>query len=246
VKVLLLTDVPPCTEFSGALLTLHLCRLLPKESLACACVVSPAIAHMPKDPGLGVPMLHLVKPQEQGDRLNEKRFADLKCFLRELRTAWRDVPRLARRIVDFGRREQVDRVWCILQGQTMIRLALPVARGLGVPLLSQVWDHPSWWLDAHGVDPLTSRFVGRLYKQVLRRSRRIGAASFVMAREYRQAHGVAGVPLMGSIDAGAIRAPAATAGGFLTNPETVLIGLAGQIYSRREWHPARGCSTASR
>lgn len=235
-KVLLLTDVPPCTEFSGAMLTLHLCRLLPPGSLVCSCVATPALAHVAADASLEMPMQQLVKPQELSERLTGKRYADARGFLREQRTAWWDVPRLARRIVAFGQQHGVDRVWCILQGQTLIRLALPVARGLGVPLLTQVWDHPSWWLDAHGVDPLTTKAVSRLYDRVLRQSTRIGAASHVMAREYEQAYGVPSVPLMGSIDAAAVQTPATDAGDGPSRADPLLIGLAGQIYSRREWN----------
>lgn len=235
-KVLLVTDVPPCTEFSGAMLTLHLCRLLAPGQIVCSCVSTPAIDHLAKHVDTEIPIQRLVKPQELGERLTGKRYANARGFLRELRTAWRDVPRLARRIVAFGRQQDVDRVWCILQGQTMIRLALPVARGLGVPLLTQVWDHPSWWLDAHGVDPLTTKAVSRLYEKVLRQSTRIGAASHVMAREYERAYGVPSVPLMGSIDAAAVQVPATDAGDSPGLGDPLLIGLAGQIYSRREWN----------
>jgi hypothetical protein len=232
VKVLLLTDVPPCTDFSGALLTLHLCRLLPPGSLACFCASNLDIDQFDKATDLEVPYCRVHKPREHGERLTSTRFADTRTFLRELRTGWRKIPRLARHVIAFGREQQVDRVWCILQGQTMIRLALPVARGLGVPLLTQIWDHPSWWLDAHRVDPLTSKRILRRYDRTLQQSTRIAGASFVMANAYQQAYGVPAVALIGSMAAERILPPLAAS----ADPSRIRIGLAGQIYSRQEWN----------
>lgn len=231
-KVLLLTDVPPCTGFSGALLTLHLCRLLPPGTLACFCASNPDLDRFEKSADLAIPYRRVHKPRELGDGHSERRFRSIRTFLRERRLCRKAIPPLTESVIAFGREQQVDRLWCILQGQTMIRLALPVASSLGVPLLSQIWDHPSWWLDAHGVDPWTSRRVLRLYEETLRGSTRLGAASVVMADEYHHRCGVPAFPLIGSIAAAAVLPPASTP----PDPTVVRIGLAGQIYSRREWN----------
>jgi hypothetical protein len=235
-KVLLLTDVPPCTDFSGAMLTLHLCRFLPPESLVCYCVSDPQLDRFAHSSELQIPVERMHKPREKGERNGGKRFGIARSFLRESHTACVKIPRIAKQVADFGRRHGADRLWCILQGQTMIRLALPVARRLGVPLLTQIWDHPSWWFDAHGVDPISAHFAGRLYERVLRESDRIGAASFVMAEEYERKYGVSAIPFLGSIERKLVRSPPDDPPLFQPHRDTLLVGLAGQIYSKQEWN----------
>jgi hypothetical protein len=235
-KVLLLTDVPPCKDFSGAMLTLQLCKLLPRDSLVCYGVVNPELDGFPIDPDLGAPFEKTAKPRELGCRHKNKYLGGMRTFFNEMRTAKVEIPRIADAVAAFGKRHGVDRLWCILQGQTMIRLALPVSRRLNVPLLTQIWDHPSWWLDAHGVDGVTSRFVLWQYERVLRRSTRIGAASFVMAEEYQNRYGIPAIPFLGSLDRRVVRLPSWTPPVFSSDHETILIGLAGQIYSKQEWN----------
>ena len=41
----------------------------------------------------------------------------------------------------------------------MVRMARKVASGLDVPFRVQIWDPLSWWLRAHGVDPI-NRIAG--------------------------------------------------------------------------------------
>ncbi len=118
----------------------------------------------------------------------------------------------------------------------MIRLALPVARRLGVPLLTQVWDHPSWWLDAHMVDPLTSWSVVRIFDRVLRNRACIGTPSFVMEEEYRKKYGVPAINLIASINRESVLPPSAKPPLFSADHDTILIGLAGQIYAKQEWN----------
>ncbi len=48
----------------------------------------------------------------------------------------------------FGKDFNADAIWCVVQGQTMIRLANRVKELMNVPLLTEVWDPPTWWLRA--------------------------------------------------------------------------------------------------
>jgi hypothetical protein len=64
----------------------------------------------------------------------------------ETYTAGVTIQRMVDRICRFAQASDVGAVWCVLQGQTMIRLAVPTARRLRVPLATQVWEPPGWSL----------------------------------------------------------------------------------------------------
>ena len=64
-----------------------------------------------------------------------------------------EIPPLIEKIAAFGRRGKVDRVWVPLHSPTTIRVAEPVARALGVPLIVTVWDPPNYKLRQFGLAP---------------------------------------------------------------------------------------------
>jgi glycosyltransferase involved in cell wall biosynthesis len=235
-KILLLTDIPPCKESSGALVTLHLCRFLPKDSIVCYNITDPSLDGMKIAPELQMPSRRIHKPREYGFHHVQKRLGDVRSFLNETRIVFFTLPRILNDIEQFAKLHEVDRLWCILQGQTMIRLALPAARRLGVPLLTQVWDHPSWWLESHQIDPWTSKSILKQYDDVLRNSTRIGTPSFGMAEEYREKYDVPTVRLVASLDRKSITLPSANPPLFHPDHRTLTIGLAGQVYAKEAWN----------
>ncbi|RJO65766.1 MAG: glycosyltransferase [Myxococcales bacterium] len=233
-KILLLTDVPPSKYFSGALLTDQLVRFLPKGSVACFSPVMAGLKNAVLAPDLDyVPIQYHVKPREYTGHLLPRKFklGHLSSFLMENYNAAVPVHSLIRKAVRFGRDFGATAVWAIIQGQTMIRMARPVAEGLGASLYIQVWDAPQWALKRNRIDPLMRRHLLAEYERLLRQSRVVGAASWAMAEDYQARYGVRAVPLASSLDAAQAREPATAphAEGPLT------ISLAGQIYAEDEW-----------
>ena len=227
-KILLLTDVPPCTEFSGSLLTRQLCQFLPSGSLVCYCPVNRCFSDVNPAPELDLEFLRDTKPREI---VFGGKFKAL-TFLNELLSRLIHIPRLVSRIARFGREHEVDRVWCILQGQTMIRLATQVSERLGVPLYTQLWDHPLWWLKENKIDAVNRKQILREFENALRTSAGCGAASEVMAAEFQHDYGVRATPLLASLDASHLDLPAPPARG---QTEPLVIGMAGQLYAWAEW-----------
>ncbi len=134
-------------------------------------------------------------------------------------------------IVQFARSQNVDAVWCMLQGQTVIQLALPVASMLNADLYTQVFDCPEWNLSSMKTDPATSRRVMSEYQNAIRNSRRCAAISWQMAKDYQEAFGTETIPILPSLpDSFAVNSPPQDA-----FKDTVTIGFAGQIYAQSEW-----------
>jgi hypothetical protein len=230
-KVLLLTDVPPNSRFSGSLLTEQLCSFLPQGSVACFTVLDPVLGILSPSPKLDwLPIEFARKPRERALRIPAGKLGSLSAFLLESFNAHIKTRAIIKKAVRFGKLHGVDRIWCILQGQTMIRMALPVARQLDKPLFTQVWDHPSWWIMANGIDRISGSSILKTFDNVIANSTAFGAASFSMAEQYHKKFGIASVPLIAGLDSTYGR-PAKS----LSSSGKLLIGLAGQVYAAAEW-----------
>jgi glycosyltransferase involved in cell wall biosynthesis len=234
-KVLLISDIPPCDDFTAGIVLSAMVRFLPRGSICCFAVVNPLVSLRVSSEFSGIPVEFHRKPMENWawlpDGFPVGRISSLASRAGEVAASNRQVKSLIARAIAFGRTQQVDRVWTVLQGQTTIRMALAVADGLNVPLHAQVWDPFSWWAEANHLDHRTVSQTQDLFDETIRRSAAVATASLPMARFYRDRFGVKAVPVISSYPRAIARAPVAgpRAG------EPIVIGMAGQFYAAREW-----------
>jgi hypothetical protein len=261
-KILLLTDVPPCREYTGGLVLTRLCSFLPEGSIACMCVQSHQLTHIKMTPELSwIPIEYAVKPQEDTRFHANKLSMTISSLVRDNFNSTIALRPIVRHGVDFGRKFGADIVWCVLQGPSMIRLATRIAQRMGVPLITLIADPPDWWLISNRFDRFSSAQILREYADVIRQSARCGTASWAMAEEYHQAYNTPCIPLVPSIDVRQSIPPtsartANAAPGNVVDPRQnpitdgttaqggnqpeatgnyFTIGLAGQIYAEAEW-----------
>ncbi len=228
-KFLLLTDIPPCRNFTAGLVLDQLCSFLPEGSICCFTVLNreldPEITHKE------IPTKIVSKPKEHKNRRLAGRLGALESFLAEKYTDKVTVKKIARQAAEFGKEFGADAVWCVVQGQTMIRLANQVADLMNVPLLTQVWDPPTWWLRANKVDSWSQRLILEDFASAMKKSDRFAAASWAMAEKYERLYGCRSIPVIPSLDAALAKPPATR----LNKDDELTIGMAGQLYSAAEW-----------
>lgn len=230
-KVLLVSDVPPCTNFTAGIFLDQLLSFLPIDDVACFTVLNPAIDPIYPASLATMDFNKVIKPREDWGNTAGK-WGKYRSFVMETLTSWRDIPRIVDAIVDFGQSVNADAIWCVLQGQSMIRLARPAARRLQLPLLTSIWDPPGWWMRANKVHPAISEQVLTEFGETIRASSSTGTASWAMAKEYGDRYGAKATPLLPSLAPELAVAPAkapATASHFT-------IGMAGQMYAQNEWN----------
>jgi glycosyltransferase involved in cell wall biosynthesis len=234
-KVLLISDVPPCDDFTAGIVLSAMVRCLPRGSICCFAVVNPLASFRMSPEFSGIPVEFHRKPIENWAWLPQSslvnKLSSLVSFAGEASARNRRVKSLIVKAVEFGRKQQVDRVWAVLQGQTTIRMALAVAEGLNVPLHCQVWDPFSWWAKANGLDDRTARKTQKLFDETIRRCAAVATASYPMAKNYRDLFSVKAIPVISSYSRAMARSPAATP----RVGEPVVIGMAGQFYAADEW-----------
>lgn len=236
-RILLLTDVPPSTNFSGGLVLAQACKLLPRGSIACFCVLNPDLQRIDLDPELaGMPLEYVAKPRETGYR-GSGPMVGLKSFLIERTRQIVATPELLTRASQFARRHKVDVIWAVLQGQTMIRLTGRLAHHLKLPLYTHVWDPLTWWLEANQVDNWHRKAALAEFDHVLRSSQACATASWAMSQEYERRYGIRSIPLISCHDRNWAQSPAPR----LHDDSILVIGMAGQFYADVEWHTLVRC-----
>jgi glycosyltransferase involved in cell wall biosynthesis len=241
-KVLLLTDIPPCRNFTAGLVLDRLVGFLPKDQFAICAVVNPALN--PEIPAEleTVPTLLLKKPREAAVRVLPRKAGVLSAFPFELLQAWRVNTELLPKIVEFAKAQHVDAVWVVLQGQTMVRLARKLSQRLDVPLLTQVWDPFGWWLQANLIDGFSRRRLLKEFDEVIKASASCATASWAMSENYTRKYAVMNAPVIAGLPRGLALPPALKP----HDSDEFIIAMAGQFYAQTEWeclqHALNACN----
>lgn len=229
-KTLLISDVPPTKRFSGALLTWHLCKNFTASSLAGYYPIAHVLSDVkPEYPFEGkVESKIVIKRIERSfrPRLVPYKIRFVPSFLSELYRKNIEAPRLAKDALRFAENTGADRIWVILQGQTLIWIAEYLIKHSSLPVHVQVWDSPAWWIKANQIDRFSARLLQKSYQFCLNKSAEFASPSFFMADKYFKTHNRKSETLLGI-----------TPSEFVVREEKekdrnkIIIGLAGQIYA---------------
>lgn len=231
-KTLLVTDIPPCKNYTAGLVLDQLCRFFKEGELACYVILNKDLDAKLSPDLEWIPTIYHKKPHEGWG-------GELPGFLGVLSSLWGEfwnthvkTQPIVDSVVAFGKNFKPDVVWCVLQGQTMIRVTRMVARGIDVPLVTQIWDPPGWWMRAHRVNRLSRRKLLGEFAKTLQDSACCFAASEAMARKYSEELGTDTEFFYPSLDSKLCRPPATA----IHSRYQLVIAMAGQLYSLDEWH----------
>jgi len=205
-------------------------KFLPYDSVVCFTVQNRSLHPKFSEEYNWIPNKTVIKPIENWGQ--HRYYGKIISLVMETFINKIAIPSFVKEIVSYAKMHQVDRVWAVLQGQTMIRLAIPVAKGLDAPLYTGIYDPPGWWMRANNVHPRIARDVIDEYERILRFSRRLSLASWAMVDYYKEIYGVDGIPMVSSLESD-LAIPAAN---HFLNKDTFTITMAGQLYANNEWH----------
>lgn len=230
-KVLLLTDIPPCINFTAGLVLNQLVRFLEPDQLALCYILNPSLQpEIPPDFST-IPRLALAKPRESSFRIFPGALGELSATSFELIQALRVRFHLLPKISAFARQQKVDALWVVLQGQTSVRLAMNLAETLALPLFTQIWDPFDWWLRANTIDILTRRRLLAQYDETILSSTACATASWAMSKDYDDKYHVRNLPVIAGLPVELMH-PSTDQPHF---GEDFIIGFAGQFYAQLEW-----------
>ncbi len=230
-RILLLSVTAPNTRYTGALMLHSMFKAVPLRNLSCFAIkvprISPAIGDEYKD----VPYQVINKPPESQKRHLPGKFGSLESFARERAIKEFTIPQITSKVLNFIDEQKPDLIWCTLEGQTMIRIASILQKRLTLPMVTQVWDPPEWWMHDNGVEKWTRSEVLKTFASVLKEADVVATASWSMAEQYTRQFGCRTVPVLPGLPGAWAHAPK----NELNDAKTLKIGFAGQMYSEKEW-----------
>lgn len=230
-KILLVTPAPPNTALTGALMLHEMFKNWPKEKLSCFAVMNRELDPTIHEHWHSIDYQFKHKPNESKARSLPGVAGDLESFLKEEFTSRTSVRRIAQEIIAFAGKSGAEKIWCVLEGQTLIRLAKHLQDELALPMVTQIWDPPTWWMRDNNVDDWSQRKVLNTFAEVLSKSEAVATASFAMAEQYRQKYNCNAMPVMPGIAEDWLMKPASC----LNESKKLIIGFAGQLYADEEW-----------
>ena len=207
-----------------------LCRFLPADSLVCFCILNPHLSVKATE-DLNLVVKYVAKPCESSERSFGNWRDRLYTFKQQTQQKLIESPKLASQVEDFAREHKVDAIWSVLEGQTLIRVTLDVAKRMNIPLHTMVWDVVEWWLQDNDIDKLSSLWVKHDFDQVIKMSRSCATASWTMSEAYESRYNVRCIPVISSLPRSLARPPS----GALNKEHELTIGVAGQLYAENEW-----------
>lgn len=188
-KILLLTDVFPSKNYSGAILSLQLCRYILEEKypLYCACIKSASINEdLDDEVSSEIETIFFEKPIENGK---------LEINYQE------KVDKIALDVIKYIKEKKIDVVWCPVQGETLLKIFAAIQKNLpNVRAVSQVWDPIEWILHDLKYTDVDSVKILKIFRNVMKNSYGILTASDYMNIDYKKQYNKNCYPSFVSLD----------------------------------------------
>ena len=191
-KVLLLTDMAPCTNHTSGLVINKWCDFLLEENIEihCALIKNKFIKmDIPDDKREKIKFYIFEKPNEYWVS-NAKRFKNIKgkfkSYCENTKSAKKILPVMAEKIANYAKNSKIDVIFASIQGQTMTKLVRKVSKLSKIDYVAQTWDPLEWWMKELKFDPITYRSNLREFGKVVKKSKNFVAMSWAMAKDFEK------------------------------------------------------------
>jgi len=228
-KILLVSDIPPCTNFSAGIYLHRLINLLPEKSVLCFSVLNRHITPIVPADLSWMLEKRVTKPIET---YGIGRFGKLRSLAMETYFRSYTLPWLAKKVIEFSNANSIEKIWAPIEGQTMIGLVKKIIESSKIPVYPLVYDPPGWWLREHQVHPIISRQVLHDFAIIMNRAEMVACCSWAMAEHYRHIYSANTIPVVPGLDSELAREPIVAT----QNRDTFTITLSGQLYASHEWN----------
>lgn len=219
-NILLLTDVLPSKNYSGGILTLQLVKFLIEEKvkLSCVCIKEKSVREVVDEEIIEqFDYIILDKPHEFGVESKVKR-----------RNYEAKLEKIINRTIDFIKEKDVTKIWCPIQGETLVRVLEKVSEITGIPYVIQVWDPIEWILDAKGYQRPKKDLIVEKFESLLINAKYCLTASKAMTEIYKEKYNEKSIEIYTSV-----KLPTIEQLKKKKNKEFSIV-LSGQVYATAE------------
>lgn len=225
-RILLVSDIPPSSNYTAGIVLNQLCGFLlaAGHKVACFTLMDAQLQpEIPQDKRDRMVFDNIKKPRENWA-------SPIRSFVMNGYHARFFLPWAAKMIAGFARENDSQLLWIVEQGQSIIKLVKPLADATGLPYVIQTWDSPEWWMRENHYDALTTKSVMQAYGQALKNAQCFIAASTPMEREFKEKYQC---KRSKAVILGFPKEVVKPLG--LHEPGTFVIAQCGQIYARKEF-----------
>jgi hypothetical protein len=236
-KLLFISDCPPCKNYTGGLVINSWCDFLLEEGheIYFALIkdrnLKPDIS---KDKTQKIKFLEIEKPKEYWGLDQDVKFKKIRENLRSLfhnnLNALIKLPQIASKISKFAKENNCELILVSIQGQTITRLVRKVTKKTKLEYVAQIWDPLEWWMKEYKFDPLTKFINIHKFKSVIRGARKFMAMSWAMSNEFENKYQVRAITNIPGLNKGKISYSKKH-----DENNIFVISYAGQLYAREEF-----------
>lgn len=217
-KILLLTDIPPCKNYTGGLMSSQMIRFLleEKKEVFCFCIKSKYV--IPKfhdDIKHDINMVIVDRPEEILSNNNYSKY-------------YSDIKSIEKQLLKYIKQNNITKIWCPVQGEVLTKLLNNIYRKLHIPYIVQIWDPIEWWIKEHKFDEFRKNKTLVEYEMLLKNSSYCITTSIAMSKHYINKFNIKCIEVMPSIEKKEIEINGKDSSKFI-------IALSGQIYAKDEF-----------
>jgi hypothetical protein len=236
-KILLLTDIPPCNNHTSGLVINSWCDFLLEDGheIYCALIENSDLnPDIPKEKIEKITFLKIDKPREYWGLSEGVKFQRIKENLNSLyhNNLIRIIhlPKIASKVSMFAKEKNCELILASIQGQTMTQLVRKVARKTNLEYVAQTWDPLEWWMKVHKFDPITKFFNMREFGLVIKNAKNFMAMSWAMSLESEKKYSTKSITNIPGLKKGKLLSRKDQ-----RRKKNFVISLAGQLYAKEEF-----------
>lgn len=220
-NILLLTDVLPCKNYSGGILTLQLVKFLMEEkvNISCVCIKEKSVKEVLDEEIIQqLDYIILDKPHETGyDSRVKRRNYEIK------------IEKILNKILEFIKNKNITKIWCPIQGEVLVRVLEKIADITGIPYIVQIWDPIEWILDEKNYTKIKKDLIVGKFENLLVNAEYCFTASKSMTEIYKKKYNKNSIEIYTSVELPRLQE-------LLQNKakKEFVIALSGQIYAVTE------------
>jgi len=227
-KFLLLSDMPPCNNYTAGIVLDKMCDFLLEEGheLCCYTVKCPKI--FPEIPDNKKTSISYVTESRPYESWGQRKYGFLYSLIMNNYSSIVLFPPIAKRVANFAIEQDVQMIWGVVQGHSTISILKQVTKITKLPYVVQSWDPSTWYLKYYKYDPFTTALIMQTYSSLLKNSMTFIASSWAMAEEYSKKYGSKSIPVLPGLDEGIVP--------HKKNKDSsvFIIAFAGQMYASDE------------
>ena len=219
-RILLLSDIPPCKNYSGGIMLAQMTKFLldEKKKVYCYCTMSDYLNPIYNtDINNDIELKIVKRPEENMVSATKSQYKEY----------YKEIKRIEKSIIDYIKDNKITKLWCPVQGEVLTKLLHGIYKKIKIDYVVQVWDPIEWWIKEHHFDEQREKETLLMYKELIQNAKKCITTSKSMSKKYSKEFKTKCIEVMPPLERVRIESK--------ESPEDkIIIAMSGQIYAKEE------------